>query len=307
LRYRPFGRSGVVTSCVALSITDAAARRGPDALRGLIYTALENGINAYHVTGHDPEILAVVGQALSQVERRLIFVSLRLGMSRGRVGVVRDFSPEGLTATIDASLHASGLGHIDLVTLDEPAADELPRPSLECLKAQRAAGRVNLIGIAGGHDAMDAYLSSNNFDVVATPFHLRAGSKERNRLKAAAELDMGVMAYGWFPEEFATQKSTEQASGLRRGLFGSRPAEAHPLQGVGTYAFLHQTKNWTAEELCLAYCLTETSVSTVLVHTADPTHLAQLASVPDRELPPGVSAQIEMARFGAPPSEQRAG
>lgn len=302
MRYRPFGRSGMASSAVCLNIGEAATRKGPDGLRALIFTALEHGINFYQVSHIDPGVIAVVGQALATVERNLLLVGLRLGVSRGRIGLARDFSPEGLTGAIDTALHASGLGHVDMVLLDEPGVDELPRPSLEALKAQRSTGRVNLLGVSGDNDAMDFYVSSNAFDVLMTPYHLQSGWKERNRLKAAAGLDMGIIAYGWFPEAFSTEKKTDKASGIRRGLFGGRIVdEANPLQGVGTYAFLHQTKNWTAEEVCLGHCLNETSISTALLDTGDPAHLAQLAAVPDREMPPGVSAQIEMARFGRSP------
>src|SRR4051812_41373656 len=186
MRYRPFGRSGMATSAVALNIGDAATRKGADGLRALIFTALEHGINTYQVSHIDPAVIAVVGEALSSVERRLLFVGLRLGVTQGRIGLARDFSPEGLTGAIDTALHTSGLGHIDVVLLDEPRSDELPRPSLEALKAQRSTGRISLLGIAGDNDAMDAYVSSNSFDVLMTPYHLRSGWMDRNRLKAAS-------------------------------------------------------------------------------------------------------------------------
>ena len=92
----------------------------------------------------------------------------------------------------------------------------------------------------------------------------------------------------------------------KRGLFGGRPAH-NPLEGVGSYRFLHDTKNWTAEEICLAYCLTEPSIATVLVTSDDPEHLAQLAAVPDRDMPPGLAAQVEMARFAPTNSQSAAG
>jgi aryl-alcohol dehydrogenase-like predicted oxidoreductase len=298
VRYRPFGRSGITTSAVGLNLTDAAARRGPEALRQLIFAAMEAGINCYHLSGLDPDLPQVLGEALSVVERRLVFVSLQLGVARGRMGTTRDFSPETLTATVDHVLQASGLGHLDLIVLDDPGTEELPRTSLDALKALRASGRVSLLGVAGENDAMDAYISTNAFDVLVTPYHLRSGWKERNRLKAATSLDMGIIAYGWFPEEFTSPKKTEAMTGSRvRGLFGGK-SEPHPLEGMGTYKFLHQTKNWSAEEICLAYTLTEPSLATVLLDCSDVAHLAALASVPDRDMPPGLAAQVEMARFG---------
>jgi aryl-alcohol dehydrogenase-like predicted oxidoreductase len=300
VRYRPFGRSGITTSAVALSLTDAASRRGPDQLHALINSALEAGVNTFHIAGLDAQIPEVLGRALSVVDRNLVFVSLLAGVARGRVGLTRDFSPEALSLTVDHALNASNLGHIDLVMLDDPGSEELPRAALEALKAIRATGRISLLGIAGNNEAMDAYVSTNSFDVLVTPYHLCSGWKERNRLKQATNLDMGVVAYGWFPEEFTSTKKTEKVSGVRRGLFGGvvKPDDASPLSGMGTYQFLHKTKNWTAEEICLSYALTEPSLSTILVESTDPAHFSALAAVPDRDMPPGLAAQVEMARFG---------
>jgi aryl-alcohol dehydrogenase-like predicted oxidoreductase len=300
LRYRPFGRAGVSVSVIALALDDRAAQRGPEALKELIYGAMEAGVNTFHIECSDPDALAVIGEALAAVERQLLVVSLRLGLRPGRTGLTRDFSPEALTGAIDHALQHSGLEHLDLVLLDEPGEDEFPTAALTALKMQRTTGRVGLLGIGGCNNAMDVYLEIQTFDVLATPFHLRSGWKERNRVKAAANFDMGVIAYDYFPDAYRQPAATPGAP-KKRGLFGAAlaaPAD-NPLQGVGTYAFLHETRNWTAEELCLAYAVMEPNVSTVLIRPRELEQLTALAAVPDRDLPPGVAAQAEMARFSA--------
>jgi aryl-alcohol dehydrogenase-like predicted oxidoreductase len=78
-----------------------------------------------------------------------------------------------------------------------------------------------------------------------------------------------------------------------------------PLAGAGTYAFLTATRGWSAEQLCLAYALTEPAVASVLVQVDDREHLTELAATTDRDLPPTVSAQIEMARFSAEADAER--
>ena len=301
MRYRPFGRAGVSVSVIALTVDDRAGQRGANALGALIYAAMEAGVNTFHIESCEPEVLQTVGRSLEAVERRLLFVSLRLGLRAGRTGLTRDFSPDALTGAIDVAIEHSGLGHLDLVLLDEPGEDELPTTALAALKQQRTTGRVSLLGVGGGHDAMDAYLGARAFDVLASPHHLRSGWKEQNRMRAAARMDMGVIAYDYFPEAFR-QAATTPGAPKKRGLFGAlMGAEPDPLAGAGTYAFLHGTKNWTAEELCLAYALMEPSLSTVLVRAYEPERLAELAAVPDRDLPPGMAAQVEMARFGTAP------
>ena len=84
----------------------------------------------------------------------------------------------------------------------------------------------------------------------------------------------------------------------KKGLFsfGGSKSKADPLAHAGTFAFLHQTNNWPAEAICLAYALTDPSVSSVLIRASDTERLNMLALVPDRDMPPGLAAQIEMAR-----------
>src|SRR5688572_11883845 len=130
VRYRPFGRSGVVVSAVTLVIGDDLARRGQTRTTEMINAALEQGINSFHIETPQPEAAQALGQTLSVLERRLVFVSMRLGLGRGRTGMVRDFSPEALTGAIEQTLRGSGLGYIDLVVLDDPGEEELPQRSL---------------------------------------------------------------------------------------------------------------------------------------------------------------------------------
>ena len=118
-------------------------------------------------------------------------------------------------------------------------------------------------------------------------------------MRAAVDQDMAILAYDWFPDGLNTPKKAENTAPQKRGLFGKVFEAPDPFEGVGGYSFLHRTSNWTAEEICLAYTLTEPAVSSAWVETADMAHFDRLTEVPDRDLPPGLGAQIEMARFSA--------
>lgn len=302
MRYRPFGRSGAAISNLTLSLGFDALSRGPDQAKELIYSALESGINAYRLETADPVLAEVVGQALSHIDRKLVCVSLALGRGDGRRGHERDFSAEGMTGAIDRALHVSGLGWIDTVLLEEPQEHELPQASLNALKALRSTGRVRLLGVAGDGEVMDVYVSTGAFDVLSTPFHVNSGWPVRNRIRTARDMDMAVFAYGYFPETLTTARKAASSDAPKKGLFGfggaKRPKET-PLAGAGTFAFLHQTHSWDAESICLAYALTEPSISSVLVSVDHADRLAVLAHVTERDMPPGLAAQIEMARVSA--------
>ncbi len=305
MRYRPFGNSGTASSVLTLGVSQQTLSRGPAAAEDLIFAALEGGINSYLLESADPVLAEVVGRALANVDRKLVNVILTLGRGNGRRGTERDFSAESMTGSIDRALHISGLGWFDTAVLDQPADDELPQSSLQALKALRATQRVRFLGVYGGDQVMDAYVSTGAFDVLVTPFHVNIDWRTQSRIRLAREQDMAIVAYNYFPKEMHTAKDTatlHDKGPRKKGLFGfgSGGRDKHdPLAGAGTFAFLHQTPNWTAQEICLGHVLTNPSVSSVLVHANTAQDLTDLSAVPERDMPPGLSAQIEMARVSA--------
>jgi hypothetical protein len=120
--------------------------------------------------------------------------------------------------------------------------------------------------------------------------------KTLQRSNAAIGNEMAVFAEDTFPERYS-KASDLIPQAAKRGWFGAKAA--NPLAGAGTYAFLHQTPDWSPEELCLGYALSQPSMSCIYVTADSAHHLEALARVPERHLPSSVPAQIEMARFTA--------
>ncbi|GAA0643994.1 oxidoreductase [Brevundimonas lenta] len=300
MRYRPFGNGGQAVSALTMSLGARDIAGGPEAGRELIYSALEAGINCYRLQSADPVLAEVLGEALRHVDRKLIQVALTLGAGDGRRGSDRDFSADGMTSAIDRCLQASGLGWFDLAILDEPLDHELPQSSLNALKALRATQRIRLLGISGDGEVMDTYVSTGAFDVLLTPYHVNSQWQIRSRLRDARERDMAIFVYGYFPESLDTVKKATTVHEEKKGFFGfgktGGRSRNDPLAGAGTFAFLHQTNAWTAEAICLAYALTDPAITSVLIDAPELERLNTLAQVPDRDMPPGLAAQIEMAR-----------
>jgi aryl-alcohol dehydrogenase-like predicted oxidoreductase len=282
----------MAVSAVSMRLDDSSVRATPQAWCELVFTGFENGVNAFEVVGRQPALTEGLGQAIRAVERRLLFIALRLGPTVSPTGAIqRDFSPDSLLVSVESFLSRTGLDYLDAVMLDDPQNDELTPAALDGLKAMRDSGRARMLGVAGDDPAIDAYISTGAFDILATPFSLVSGWKERLRLKAAIERDMAVVGYGYYPDPLPDGGA---APGGRKGWLGGGE---HPLEGVGTYAFLDRTPGWTSEELCLAYALTEPSLASIEVSTDSVDAVEALAAVPERDLPTGVPAQIEMARF----------
>ena len=291
----------MVVSSISLSLNDRTSTVRASDWVSLIYAAFENGINAFDVSGDSPGLIDGLGTALRAVERHLVYVSWRVGTRMGPAGALtRDFSANYLGGVVDAVLARTGIEYLDAVVLDDPRTEEFSPEALDALKVMRARGRAKMLGVAGQDEALDALLSTGAFDLLYLPFSLSAGWIERRRLRAAIDRDMGVVAYDYYPKSFhANAVAGPKAAGWGR-------TKASPLAGVGTYAFLENTRNWSAEEICLAHVLTEPSLASVQISAERAERIEALAAVPDRDLPPGVSAQVEMARFSIGGDEQKA-
>jgi aryl-alcohol dehydrogenase-like predicted oxidoreductase len=298
MRYRPLGVTGTVVSAVSLVLADSQVRTRAQDWEQLVYAALESGVNSFEVVGRSPLIADGLARAIHAIERNLVFLAWRMGASHPLGGQpIRDFSPEGLQRGVEEILARTGFTYLDAIILDDPLSEELSPYALGRLKDFRATGRVRRLGVAGEGDAMDAYITTGAFDILCTPYSLVSGWKERLRLKAATAQDMAIIGYDFHPERF--QRGGGAAS-------APKPGAASPLAGAGTYAFLDRTPGWSSEQICMAYALTEPSLASIQIATDRVERLAGLAAVVEKDLPPGVAAQIEMARFSPAPGQRRA-
>ncbi len=299
MRYRPFGISGKAVSAVSLLLREAPNMTTPQAWRAMVFAAMENGVNCFEVSAGLEVAALGMGEALRAVERRLVFLSWRL---RGD-GTTR-LSAQAIAASVRGGLQRTGAGYFDLLTMDEAAYETLEPSAHGYLADLRAAGHCLQLGIVGDGPASEACIQTAAFDVLATPFNLTSDWKARRRVRDAAAHNMTIIAYDAFPSaQIRVGGHGGDRVPMRGGLLRRAPAD--PLSGAGTYAFLHQTSSWTPEELCLAYLLTEPTFATIQVEAFRAESIARVAAVTDRDLPTGVAAQIEMARFSAEGGERR--
>lgn len=294
MRYRPFGATGKAVSALSLLLREAPNMNTPQAWRAVVFAAMENGVNCFELAAGIDVLALGVGEALRAVERRLVFLGWRLrGDPRGAL------TAEAISQSVQGGLQKTGAGYFDTLMMDEAAYQALTSDAHTYLTDLKAAGIVRLLGVAGEGPITDSCIATGAFDVLATPFNLTSDWKARRRVREAAARDMVILAYDPFPADLLRGGPS---AGPRHSLFG-KPAE--PLAGAGTYAFLHETSSWAADELCLAYLLTEPTFATIQIQGFRPEAVTRLAAVTDRDLPTGVAAQIEMARFSADGGERR--
>jgi aryl-alcohol dehydrogenase-like predicted oxidoreductase len=289
MRYRPFGISGKVVSALSLLLRDTGRSQAPGAWRTLAVCAMECGINAFELEAGVAPLAAGFREAMEAVERRLLFVAWRI-IGDGRTPTDGRY----LREAVREGLNQTGSGYFDLLTLDEAAYATLTPEGAATLDDLRAAGLALQIGVAGVGDLVDQAVATGAFDALGSPFNLTSGWHIRRRIREAAHLNMSITGFDAFPPELCRPPAQVAA---KAALFRRAGPSAAT---VGVYAFLHETRNWAADELCLAYALTEPALACVQIEAHRPEVIERLAAVPDRELPTGLAAQIEMARIDTP-------
>ena len=287
MRYRPFGRSGVVVSAISLCLVDNPKRpRDAAGWARMIHAALEVGINCFEISEITPALMQGLPSAFGDLERRLYFVSARADTALLGEGQARQVAHE-----VRAFIEETGLEYLDLLLAGEPQGSPTPgevAAAAAPLQVLTESRLVKLLGVRGDGEGLDAS--------IATPYSLASGWRERHRIKEASRRDLAVIGLDPHPEEMV-----EAAKGPKPKRSSIWRRASDPLSGSGSYQFLNTTPGWSAEEICLSYALTEPALSTVQVESRDEAHLQTLSEIPERDMPAGVAAQIEMARFAPPP------
>lgn len=297
MRYRPFGTTGKAVSAVSLALGRGGKGPGDAAgWRNLMFAGMENGINCFDIEVGQEALEFGVAQALQAVERRLVFLIFTM-----RSDPRQPFTVEHLAETVKRGLARSGAGYVDVLMFDPETYAALTPRARTLLARLKEANLVLQLGVRGEADALDAALADPDFEVLATPYNLTSEWKARRVLREASAA--GMTAIGYDPAPAAMVQPSEQPKLIP---VPRRRKEAHnPLSGVGTYAFLHTTSGWTPEALCVAYALTEPALATLQVDMSLAGQIEDLASVPERDPPTGLGAQVEMARFGSEPAAER--
>jgi len=295
MRYRPFGRSGQALSSVGLKVSWVGLRRNRQVVERFLTTAIENGINTYHFTSANLEFLKLAAEILSVVDRKVLFISVA-AEEETVLDPAHHYQLEPLRERLKGAVRESGLQWLDLLVFHANGFERIPDRSWTFIGALRDSGLLKFTGATANADLIKAVVDDGRFNILKTVFDIDTTWNKRHLLDYAISRGMSVFGHDFFPEAYRRAEDVVPKA-ARRGLFGGRPAD--PMAGRGTYAFLHQTPGWTAEELCLSYALTQPNLSTLFIDPDSPAHLETLCEVVERAMPTSVPAQIEMARFSA--------
>ncbi len=243
----------------------------------LVFAALEAGINSFELVGLAADWRPVLAAAIEAAGRNVLVLTLRTHDANA-------------AAEVGACLAQIGADRFDAVLLDDDGSSS--PDNANPLHALRARGLAGMVGVTCGAGGPNSDMLNARYDVLAAPFGLQADAGLRKRLRLLSERNITLIGYDFY-DVGAASVAAEAPKGLGR-FFKRAPAA---LADTETYDFLRRTPGWAAEEIALAYALTEPSLASIRVQTTDIATLNGLAKAVERELPAGAAAQIEMARF----------
>jgi aryl-alcohol dehydrogenase-like predicted oxidoreductase len=294
MRYRPFGRSGIALSTIGVYLCPDRCQKDRGLLAKLINCGLENGINAYYFKSLDYEIMRQAAHLFGMVDRKILFIGALAHESQSGLS---GFSYEYplLKARLKWAIKDTGLSYLDLLAFDHPTQNVIPEESMVFLQNLRRTRMVQYLAAIVGTDEIKDAVDQHDFQTIITSFNIDSNWDKRRFIDYALAHDMSAFGMNYFPDAVKSESDVTPKVAKRSFLgLGKAP---EPLAGSGSYAFLHKTPDWSAEELCLGYALAQPVLSCIWVEPENVEHLEALASVPERHMPSSVPAQIEMARF----------
>jgi aryl-alcohol dehydrogenase-like predicted oxidoreductase len=146
----------------------------PAYTHALIHRAYELGIRLFDTApsygAGEAEIR--LGEALKRLPRFECIISTKVGVSSsGLMNRTRDFSPDGVRRSIDASLKRLEINRLDWLFLHGPAPSELTPELLKMLAEIKVSGQIGALGVAGRGPEIDAALETGLFSVFMAPVH----------------------------------------------------------------------------------------------------------------------------------------
>jgi len=258
----------------------------PDEADALLNAVLDAGIN-YIDTSPDYGVSEEhIGRAISHRRDEFLLASkcgCPVGAARGHV-----FTRENVRAGVEQSLLRMKTGHLDVVQFHHnPSRAELEEhDAVGELEDLRKEGKVRFIGISGTLPNLADQIAMGVFDVFQIPYSGLERDHEE-AITAAAGTGAGVVVRGGvargIPDPEAAQY--ERMSDDYRAMLKRRKAR------IEQTAFDDLLDGMTKIEFLLRFTISHPSMTTTIVGTANPEHLAaNVAAASKGPLPADVYA-----------------
>lgn len=284
---RPLGRTNTDVTILGYGAMELRGQpRGPeiddDAAGRLLNAVLDGGINLIDTSPDYGRSEELIGTYLSH-RRDEFFLATKCGCLLKVPADVpppypHDYSPANVRADVEQSLRRLRTDRLDLVQVHmSPSAEQLrENQTVETLRELRKEGKVRFIGMSGILPNLPGHIAMNVFDAFQIPYSAVQRDHE-DLITRAADTGAGTLIRGG-----AARGAPSEEKNWRTGPL-SQPA------GLGQ-------RNWAASgiedlladggmsrmEFTLRFTLSHPGLSTTIVGTANPDHLAANIAVAEK-------------------------
>lgn len=310
MEIRDLGKTGIRVTATGLgcgghSRIGQSAGKSASESAAIVNQALAAGVGLVD-TAEAYGTEAMVGEALSRTDRNAVVLSTK-GSIRAD-GRLKDAA--ALRASLEASLRRLRTDHTDIYHLHGVAPDDYDYCRSELVPAMQAWKREGIIRCIGiteafssdpGHRTLSRAVGDDCWDVMMVGFNLLNQSARERVLRQAAEKGIGIL------DMFAVRRaliSPRMLAGYLERLAAAGQVDAERFDLGNPLADMLERGGYAGlTELAYRFCLAEPGISTVLVGTGNPDHLAKnLADLAKGPLP-GPDRTLLMELFARVDSE----
>jgi len=189
-----------------------------------------------------------------------------------------DYSPENVRADVEQSLRRLRTDRIDLVQVHmSPSKATLEENhTVETLKALQAEGKIRFIGMSGILPNLPDHLAMNVFDAFQIPYSAVQRDHE-DLITEAADKGAGTLIRGGAARGAASEEKNWSVGPLTQDPgVGQRNWETASIEDLLNEAGIGR------QEFILRFTLSHPGLSTTIVGTANPAHLAGNIAVAEK-------------------------
>jgi aryl-alcohol dehydrogenase-like predicted oxidoreductase len=181
-----------------------------------------------------------------------------------------DYSPKNVRADVEQSLRRLRTDRLDLVQvhMSPPVAVLEENHTVETLRELQGEGKVRFIGMSGILPDLPGQIAMNVFDAFQIPYSAVQRDHE-NLITEAADKGAGTLIRGGAARGAASEEKNWRAGPLTQAPgVGQRNWETSGIEGLIADAGIGK------QEFILRFTLSHPALSTTIVGTANPAHLA---------------------------------
>ena len=283
LARRSLGRTGLDVTVMGFGaggFSRAGLRDGLDHAASVVTEALHSGINLLDTAeAYRTEPAVALGIERSDLSRTDVVIATKVAYRNED----RIRTPSELEAAVEERLELLGTDYIDVLQVHGVAPDqyeEVRDTLLPVLETERSRGRVHWIGVTEifnldrAHEMLPRAIADGCWDVLMVGFNLLNQTARERVLAPAEAADVGTMIMFAVRQTLLDLEAT--AAHLReQAAEGRLPTGVDVEADLATIAELASTAAPTLADLAYRFTREEPGVSTVLVGTGNPAHLAE--------------------------------